>query len=131
MEASGTNADALNQRIDKLCDELMKGFLRILACASEDSDTTFSSTAQNELSMVDHVHAFKRSVEELSSLIRDLQQLWLFGSLDTLTDPGDEAAKRARTLKIAADIEELAKNLPSTVGGDVPPEKAESQDGER
>jgi hypothetical protein len=45
-------------------------------------------------------------------LIRDLQELWLFGSLDTLTDPADEEADKAKTLEIARLIETLAKVSP-------------------
>lgn len=46
--------------------------------------------------------------------IRDLQELWLFGSLDTLTDKADEEADRARAEGIAGLIEKLAKLPPST-----------------
>jgi hypothetical protein len=45
----------------------------------------------------------------LSTLIRDLQELWLFGGLDTLTDPADKEADKAKALGIAAMIEALAK----------------------
>jgi hypothetical protein len=45
-------------------------------------------------------------------LIRDLQELWLFGSLDTLTDPADQEADKAKALEIARLIETLAKMPP-------------------
>lgn len=50
-------------------------------------------------------------------LIRDLQELWLFGSLDTLTDPADEKADKAKTLEIARLIETLAKMPPKAHTG--------------
>lgn len=51
----------------------------------------------------------------MSTLIRDLQELWLFGALDTLTDPSDEEGNRANALKIAAMIEKLVKSgLPTS-----------------
>jgi hypothetical protein len=58
--------------------------------------------------------------------IRDLQELWLFGSLDTLTDPADEQADKAKTLEVARLIEVLAKMPPraQTMGG-------EQNDGEK
>lgn len=42
-------------------------------------------------------------------MIRDLQELWLFGSLDTLVDPGDEQANREKAMEIARKIESLSK----------------------
>lgn len=45
-------------------------------------------------------------------MIRDLQELWLFGGLDTLTNPADEEANRAKALVVAEMIEALAKQKP-------------------
>lgn len=54
-----------------------------------------------------------KSAQNLTVLIRDLQELWLFGGLDTLMDLGDEEANKAKVLNIAAMVETLAKlNLP-------------------
>jgi hypothetical protein len=46
-------------------------------------------------------------------LIRDLQELWLFGGLDTLTNPADEESNRAKALVVAEMIEALAKQKPA------------------
>jgi hypothetical protein len=46
-------------------------------------------------------------------LIRDLQELWLFGGLDTLTNPADEESNRAKALVVAEMIETLAKQKPA------------------
>ena len=42
-------------------------------------------------------------------MIRELQELWLFGSLDTLTDPADSAKDKEKALQISQLIETLAK----------------------
>jgi hypothetical protein len=54
------------------------------------------------------IHQIKNA-QDLSTLIRDLQELWLFGTLDTLTDPADEAKDKDKALEIAGLIEALAK----------------------
>lgn len=45
-------------------------------------------------------------------LIRDLQELWLFGGLDTLQNPEDEEAQRMKAEEIAGIIEVLAQPKP-------------------
>jgi hypothetical protein len=50
-----------------------------------------------------------RSAEDIATLIRDLQEIWLFGGLDTLTDPVDAQAERDKALSLAAQIEVLAR----------------------
>jgi hypothetical protein len=49
-----------------------------------------------------------QTTQELSTLIRDLQELWLFGGLDTLADKTDEEATRAKAVQVAEMIEGLA-----------------------
>jgi hypothetical protein len=49
-----------------------------------------------------------KTTQDLSTLIRDLQELWLFGGLDTLTDPADEEANRTKAIQIAEMVERLA-----------------------
>lgn len=51
-------------------------------------------------------------------MIRDLQELWLFGGLDTLSNPADEEANRAKALAVAEMIEALAKRKPTDVDKD-------------
>lgn len=63
----------------------------------------------------------------MSTLIRDLQELWLFGSLDTLTNPSDEQAHKDKALAVAAKIENLAKDQGQGKGQS----QAQSQSGER
>lgn len=54
-----------------------------------------------------------KTTQDLSTLIRDLQELWLFGGLDTLSDPADEEVNRTRAVEVAKLIEVLAKSKPS------------------
>jgi hypothetical protein len=49
-----------------------------------------------------------KTTQDLSTLIRDLQELWLFGGLDTLSDPADAEAARNKALQVAGMIEGLA-----------------------
>lgn len=58
------------------------------------------------------------AAQNTSVLIRDLQELWLFGSLDTLADPADDAADRAKALEIARLVEELARKPPAAHKGE-------------
>lgn len=53
-----------------------------------------------------------KTTQDLTTLIRDLQELWLFGGLDTLSDPADEEADRAKAVEVARMIEVLAKSGP-------------------
>jgi len=71
-------------------------------------------TLHKALSFNSRLIGFQISAAQgLSSLIRELQELWLFGGLDTLTDPADEKASEAKALGIAAMIEVLAKRPPA------------------
>jgi hypothetical protein len=54
-----------------------------------------------------------KTTQDLSTLIRDLQELWLFGGLDTLSDPADEETNRTKAVEVAQMIEVLAKSGPA------------------
>jgi hypothetical protein len=58
-----------------------------------------------------------------------LQELWLFGGLDTLSDPADEEANRTKALAVADMIEALARQKP-VVGVKGNAVKSEETDGE-
>jgi hypothetical protein len=57
-----------------------------------------------------------KTTQDLSTLIRDLQELWLFGGLDTLAEPVDEEGKRKKAVQVAEMIEGLAGT--KRVGGE-------------
>lgn len=45
-------------------------------------------------------------------LIRDLQELWLFGGLDTLADQKDAEVEKQKALEIAGLVEGLVAKMP-------------------
>jgi hypothetical protein len=65
-----------------------------------------------------------KTTQDIATLIRDLQELWLFGGLDTLQNPADEEAHRKKAEEVAGVIEVLAQQKPvvkeedKEVGGD-------------
>ncbi|KAH8719297.1 hypothetical protein GQ44DRAFT_623625 [Phaeosphaeriaceae sp. PMI808] len=69
----------------------------------------YYTSAQKELTIKEQTAGLIKTTQDLSTLIRDLQELWLFGGLDTLSDPADEEANRTKAVKIAEMVEVLAK----------------------
>lgn len=53
-----------------------------------------------------------KTTQDIATLIRDLQELWLFGGLDTLQNPADEEAQRKKAEEVASMIEILAQQKP-------------------
>jgi hypothetical protein len=47
-----------------------------------------------------------------------LQELWLFGGLDTLSDPADEEANQEKAVRVAEVIERLAGSKKVGAGGE-------------
>ncbi|KAF1961670.1 hypothetical protein CC80DRAFT_401151 [Byssothecium circinans] len=86
--------------------------------AKEDPDSDYSRTAQKELLIKEDAMAIVTTAQNTAMLIRDLQELWLFGSLDTLADPADEALDTAKALELASLIEKLARQPPKTAEGE-------------
>ncbi|KAF2248152.1 hypothetical protein BU26DRAFT_328137 [Trematosphaeria pertusa] len=84
----------------------------MLAHAREDAPSDYSRAAQKELAIKEESSALVTTAQNMAMLVRDLQELWLFGSLDTLTDPADEEEGRKKALEIAALVEILAKRPP-------------------
>ncbi|EUC44867.1 hypothetical protein COCMIDRAFT_96968 [Bipolaris oryzae ATCC 44560] len=75
----------------------------------------YSTSAHKELMIKEQSAALIKTAQDISTLIRDLQELWLFGGLDTLADPADEEANRKKALAVAEMIETLAKQGPADV----------------
>ncbi|KAF2734761.1 hypothetical protein EJ04DRAFT_563905 [Polyplosphaeria fusca] len=110
MDGPKSSAADLNKRIDELCNAMEATFTEVIRRAGEAEDFDYDSTSQNELAMMQAGGAFKSAVQDTSSLIRELQELWLFGGLDTIADPADDAANKDKALEMAALIEKLAKH---------------------
>lgn len=77
----------------------------------------YYTSAQKELTIKEQSAGLIKTTQDLSTLIRDLQELWLFGGLDTLQEGGEEEERREREKagKVAGMIEELARG--KRVGG--------------
>lgn len=65
--------------------------------------------------MADYVWQIK-TTQDIATLIRDLQELWLFGGLDTLQNPADEETQRKKAAEVAGIIEVLAQQKPVAKG---------------
>lgn len=69
----------------------------------------YATSAYKELVIKEQAAGLIKTAQDISTLIRDLQELWLFGGLDTLSDPADEEASRVKAIAVAEMIEVLAK----------------------
>jgi hypothetical protein len=54
-----------------------------------------------------------KTTQDIAALIRDLQELWLFGGLDTLQNPADEETQRKKAEDVGAMIQVLAQQKPA------------------
>lgn len=84
----------------------------MLAIAREDEDADFSQSAQKELAIKEGAVAIITAAQKMTMLIRDLQELWLFGGLDTLADAKDEEAERKKVAEVARMVEGLVGKIP-------------------
>ncbi|KAF2002399.1 hypothetical protein P154DRAFT_573973 [Amniculicola lignicola CBS 123094] len=126
MDRSNINAAALRKRVDQLTETMATSFLHIMQSVSVkdnleesakdageegagDNGKEYGQIAEEEAKIKQHTTALIKAVQDTSLFIRELQELWLFGRLDTLQDPADAEASRARAAEIASMVEELAK----------------------
>ena len=84
----------------------------MLAIAREDEDADFSQSAQKELAIKEGAVAIITAARKMTMLIRDLQELWLFGGLDTLADAKDEEVERKKVAEVARMVEGLVGKMP-------------------
>ncbi|KAK8202168.1 hypothetical protein M8818_005694 [Zalaria obscura] len=90
MEAVPRNTPALLARIDQLRNSLIKRFENLIELAAIDK-TDRNATALSQYQIQIETGALRpalqiRSAEDILSLTRQLQELWLFGQLKTLED---------------------------------------------
>ncbi|KAH9866753.1 hypothetical protein J1614_008446 [Plenodomus biglobosus] len=69
----------------------------------------YATSAGREVGIKGAAAGLIKTAQDLSTLIRDLQELWLFGGLDTLSDSKDEAESRKKAILVAEMLEGLAK----------------------
>ncbi|KAF2819305.1 hypothetical protein CC86DRAFT_375163 [Ophiobolus disseminans] len=135
MNPADRTKEALLARTESLCNAIYderttdpwggNGFLSTILRTVKPADTSdysnverldeardFYTSAQKELTVREQSMGLIKTTQDLSTLIRGLQELWLFGGLDTLSDPADEEANRTKAVKVAEMIEVLAKSGP-------------------
>jgi hypothetical protein len=92
-------------------------FSSVFAAAAKPADSTLAEAAHNELRIKEESAALIRSARDMATLIRDLQELWLSGHLDTLAEPVDEQETKEKALRVAEQIEALVGKVKSEAGG--------------
>ncbi|KAH7408629.1 hypothetical protein DE146DRAFT_629522 [Phaeosphaeria sp. MPI-PUGE-AT-0046c] len=130
MNPSDRTKEALLARTETLCNAIFdernldpwggEGYLSTILRTVRPADTSefsnipklseakdYYTSAQKELTVREQSAGLIKTTQDLSTLIRDLQELWLFGGLDTLSDPKDEEASREKAEKVGEMIEEL------------------------
>ncbi|KAK5174524.1 uncharacterized protein LTR77_001604 [Saxophila tyrrhenica] len=98
--------DERTARIEKLRDELIKHYEALVTRAGIEH-TDRNTTAITQYRMQVETAAIVRAAEDLQVLIRQMQEMWLFGQLDTLG--GREAQKGAD--EKAREVAELLKEV--------------------
>ncbi|KAK7181787.1 hypothetical protein DPSP01_012534 [Paraphaeosphaeria sporulosa] len=112
MDPKQRNAHALRNRVNDLMNELLNQYRAILAVAREDENPDYSQSAQKELAIKEGAVAIVTAAQNMSMFIRDLQELWLFGGLETLADEKDAEVERQKALEVAGLVEGLVGKLP-------------------
>ncbi|EKG10914.1 Actin-binding cofilin/tropomyosin type [Macrophomina phaseolina MS6] len=77
----------------KLAAALVKRFESLVALASPDSKD-YNTTANKKWQMQVETAALIRTTEEILTLTRQMQELWLFGNLHTLDANDKQSAER-------------------------------------
>ncbi|KAI7340465.1 hypothetical protein KC315_g656 [Hortaea werneckii] len=114
MDASLRNTPALMNRIDKLYGDVIKHYEALVSLAAVENATDRNSTALAQYQMQVETTALTRAIEEGQSFTRQLQEMWLFGQLNTI---GDSRAKQ-RSDETAKQLSELLQQLAHTQKAD-------------
>ncbi|KAF9691706.1 hypothetical protein EKO04_010506 [Ascochyta lentis] len=132
MDPSKRTKEALLARAEALCDAITPrsddpdpaagdGYLStILKAVKMDgappstmaAANDYATSAAKELTIREQTAGLIKTTQDIATLIRDLQELWLFGGLDTLQNPADEEAQRRKAEEVAGMIEILAQQKP-------------------
>ncbi|KAF2144108.1 uncharacterized protein K452DRAFT_357038 [Aplosporella prunicola CBS 121167] len=111
MDVNQRNAAALQERTNKLMAALVKRFENTLALAAPDK-TDFNSTAHKNFQMQVETAALIRAAEDILTLTRQMQELWLFGQLKTLeTENRRDSREPVNARALVAEVEERVMRL--------------------
>ncbi|CZT14871.1 uncharacterized protein RCC_00809 [Ramularia collo-cygni] len=106
MDASLRNTEALKSRIDYLQNNLARRFENLISLATiQRGDRADSAVTQ--YSMKTETAGLIRAAEEIQTLIRQMQEMWLFGRLSTLED----SKAKAEVDETAKEVAELVRKL--------------------
>jgi len=94
--------------------------LTLHLCCAQTDKTDYASTAFNTLQMDHETRALVRATEDVLTLTRQMQEMWLFGQLDTL----------GRS-KLERETEEDARIVQALLGTVVRGQDAEQGDEEK
>ncbi|TKA65180.1 hypothetical protein B0A55_09221 [Friedmanniomyces simplex] len=115
MDASLRNRPALEARIEKSRDQLVARFHTLVKLAAADRKDR-NNTAIAQYHMQTETAALITTAENAQSLIRQLQEMWLFGQLDTIGDSKAQQQSDEDARSIAVLLKQLAE-LQQPAGG--------------
>ncbi|KAM0716586.1 hypothetical protein Q7P37_008031 [Cladosporium fusiforme] len=108
-----TNEEIKKEKIESSRDDIIKRFDNLVTAASLDkSDRNTSANLQLQM-QVDTTHLIK-AAEDLQMLIRHLQEMWLFGPLNTV----GESQVQQQTDENAKLVGELLRQLSEKQGAE-------------
>ncbi|KAI9706797.1 MAG: hypothetical protein M1820_004768 [Bogoriella megaspora] len=105
MDPALRSTSALLGRIEASTGQLIKRFENLISLANIDR-VDRNTTALNALEIDVETAALVRGAEELTMLIRQMQEVWLFGQLNTV---GQKDALQKTSEDVAAITEVLGK----------------------
>ncbi|KAL1305825.1 hypothetical protein AAFC00_003987 [Neodothiora populina] len=88
MDSIPRNTPALMARIDQIRNNMLKRFENLIELAAVDK-TDRNTTALNQYQMQVETAALIRTSEDILTMTRQMQELWLFGQLKTLEQRED------------------------------------------
>ncbi|KAF1357224.1 hypothetical protein EJ07DRAFT_129739 [Lizonia empirigonia] len=132
MDPSKRTKEALLARAEALCDAITPrndnsdlaagdGYISTILKAVKmdgappstmNAANDYATSAAKELTIREQTAGLIKTTQDIATLIRDLQELWLFGGLDTLQNPADQEAQREKAEEVARIIEVLAQQKP-------------------
>ncbi|KAI9691571.1 MAG: hypothetical protein M1822_007642 [Bathelium mastoideum] len=106
MDQSLRNSPALLARIDTATQQLIRRFENLIGLASVEK-VDRNSTALNALEIDVETAALIRGAEDLTTLIRQMQEVWLFGELNTIGKSETQQKTEENTIAVAQLLEKL------------------------
>ncbi|PPJ52014.1 hypothetical protein CBER1_09632 [Cercospora berteroae] len=108
MDSSLRSAKGMQNEIDRLQSNLLRRFTNLVALAKvKSTDRGVSATAQYQLQA--ETAALIRGAEEVQTLIRQMQEMWLFGQLNTLGESKIQQETDENARAVAGLLRELTE----------------------